>query len=104
MRKLGRVVVPLGAELLKRFGENFFNSESIVFKQPHPGAVWISHLSGSRKGQLCSMYFHPTNTHSAWTDGKLGKKKSTEAPCKWAISCQTRAWGRNKSGYDTAPH
>ena len=79
------------------------NADSIVFKQPSPGAVWISILTGTWgfwNGKLCSFYFHPTKEHSAITDGKNGKHKSTAEACAWAISCQTRAMFGNKSDYD----
>ena len=106
MKRLGGIAIPMAAQLLKQFGKDFFKAISTVIQQPSPGAVWISSLTGdwgTWKGKLCSMYFHPTKEHGAWTDGKNGVKRSIENPCEWAISCQTRALWGNKSGYTPFP-
>ena len=56
------------------------NSSSTSYSQPHSGATWVTSVNGSwgsYEGQILSAYFHPTKTHTASTEGKLGVKRST---------------------------
>ena len=105
VRNVDGISIPLADKLVKRFGEKLFTSDSVVFQQPSPGAVWISIKNpdfGILKGKVCSMYFHPTREHSASTKGKFGIKKSIADPCEWAISIQPTHWFfTDKTYYDT---
>ena len=100
------VKIPLTVELEAKFGKGLFKkSIKIKFKTPSAGAYWLSFNGswGPFIGGHCSLYFHPTKTHTAWTVGLLGRQNNKVKPCKWAISCQPRKLWGNKSGYNTDP-
>jgi hypothetical protein len=96
-------VIAKAEELLDILGQNvvdLFTAESVVMQQPVVGSQWISFLNGnwgSWDGILISCFYHPTKTHTATTDGKLGVKTSVAEACHWACSVQTRGLWNNKT-------
>jgi hypothetical protein len=79
-------------------------SRSYSESSPYPGSLWITSLDGtwgSWEGQVVSLYYHPSKTHTATTVGRLGEKRSTAGPGQWAISYQTRGAFGNKCYYNT---
>lgn len=72
---------------------------------PYSGSKWITIVDGahgSTCGQVVSMYYHPTQEHSATTVGSLGSKPSKAFAGDWAVSKQTKALTGNKAMYNTA--
>lgn len=100
----------LGVEIGKQLGsaamdwvQALAQSSSTQVSQPAVGAVWISHLEGTWgtwSGTLLSAYYHPSKSHSASTDGKLGVKRSVAAAGHWAVSQQTKGLAGNKAYYN----
>lgn len=81
------------------------NNGSFSVSSPHTGSAWITIVDGSHgssSGYVASLYFHPSQEHSATTIGSLGPKKSKAAAGEWAVSVQTKAHTGNKALYNTA--
>lgn len=97
------LISQMGKEIVDLLKENA-KAGSFVIKTTPGGGIWISIVDGtwgSWKGQVVSLYYHPTYPHTATTEGKLGMHRSHAAPGKWAISIQTKAMWGNKSFYNT---
>ncbi|KAF2078556.1 hypothetical protein CYY_000179 [Polysphondylium violaceum] len=76
---------------------NVERNKTVILK-PHPGAVWISDLTGD---SVVSAYYHPTKRHTSTTIGALSMQRSTVGPGEWAYSRQTRAASGNRTFYNT---
>jgi len=111
--KIAGILIPSIKSLVQRFGDQVaeFLSQNILLDTVKiklvGGGVWISILFEEWtilfKGQVCSLYFHPTKRHSATTETGIFFKtfnRIVAPPCKWAISCQDHTLGRDRTYYD----
>jgi len=111
---IGGILIPIARELAEKIGKELLDNSidwakelartpTVQASTPDLGAVWVTQVNGTWGtfgGKVISAYYHPSRTHSATTDGKVGEKRSVAAAGEWAVSAQTRAMWGNKAYYN----